>query len=1002
MGDSRPIVILDARASIMAILKRRLAALWFADIVGYSELSHKDESRALEIIKLFQTMARRIVDQYGGNLVKFLGDGALAEFPSTEAAVRAACTLRTVFADQTVARDLGHMDLHIGVHVGEIATSPDGDVYGDGVNTTARIMNIAQPGQVLVSQDVWHQLRQRKEFEFGELDKHELRGAGRHSVCTVDVSEEETSIEWTDAEPAVAQAQTSLFGELRRRHVFRVAVAYAIAAWLVTQIAAIVVPALFLPAWMTRTVIVLAMLGFPLALVLAWAFELTPEGVRRTPSIETKAPQPLGTTWIRSRQLAVAAVIVGVMGISWAIWQRGSLGPPTISASSVAILPFNTRGNADIDYLREGMVSLIATKLGGVEQMQSVDAHAVLEFLDQTGLEGIDTRTGRTVAERFGAGLYLLGNILQVGDQLHLDASIYESGGSSEPAVQVSVQGNTEELMELVDQLVRKLLAAQMDESGSQLTGLAAMTTDSLEALKAYLDGERELRAGRFVDGAEAFQRAVTIDPRFALAHYRLGITASWIPDYGLLEQALDDMIRHSARLSPPDRVLVQAFHALKTSQPVKARSLLRPYLRKHPDDVEALYIYGEVLFSHNDVRGRSITEAKQPFERVVQLDPDLLNVVAERLMNIAAVEGDFSVIDSLLTRIDPSSNQALYWGAVRAFAIGTPEEQEQVLTELAEAGDGPLLGAVYRLAGYSPGARGARRAARLLLNPQRSPYHNRFGRMFLFTLEIQGGRWQSAAAQIDSLKLIDPARAARAFELKGVYVAMPLLSVPEDDLRAVRREIIEWDPDEVTDWIEESVQSLGFHPLYRQYLIGLLSIKLNDKRSASDAIEELRGWQGESSQIDDLGHLLARRLEAHVARSEDRPGEALAALSESPPELPVGEVANSPVLQQPYELFTRAELLQEDGRIDEAKAWYQVITEGSSWFNRPFSPIAHLRLAEIYDREGDSDRAAHHYARFIEYWKQSDESLRPIVEKAERRLAELTPGSAPSPARQP
>lgn len=986
----------------MATLKRRLAALWFADIVGYSELSHKDENRALQIIQLFQMLTRRIVDQYGGNLVKFLGDGALAEFPSTEAAVRAACMLRNVFADQTATRDLGDMNLHIGVHVGEIATSPDGDVFGDGVNATARIMNVAEPGQVLISQDVWRQLRQRKEFQFGGLDKHELRGAGRHSVCTVDVSDELTVIDWSEPESPASHAPTSLFAELRRRHVFRVAIAYAVAAWLVTQIAAIIVPTLFLPAWITRTIIVLAMLGFPLALVLAWAFELTPAGVRRTPSIETETSSSLGTTWLRSRKLAVAAVVIGVMGISWTIWKRGSLGPPTLSASSVAILPFNTRGGADIEYLREGMVSLISTKLGGVRQMQSVDAHAVLEFLNQTGLEGIDTRTGRTVAERFGAGHYLLGNILEVGDQLHLDASIYESGNPGEPAVQVSVQGDAEELMGLVDQLVRMLLAARIDESGSQLTSLAAMTTDSLEALKAYLDGERELRAGRFGDGVEAFQRAVTIDPRFALAHYRLGITASWIPDYGLLERALNDMLRHSARLSPPDRVLVLAFHALKTSQPDKARSLLRPYLRAHPDDVEGLYIYGEVLFSHNKVRGRSITEAREPFERVVQLDPHLLNVVAERLMYIAAVEGDFAVIDSLLTRIDPSSNQVLYWGAVRAFAIGTSEEQEQVVNELEKAGDGPLLGTVYRLAGNSPGAHGARRAARLLLDPERSPYYNRFGRMFLFTLEIQGGRWQSAKAEIDSLKLIDPTRAARAFELKGVYATMPLLSVPENDLRAVRREIVEWDPDEVTDWTEESVQSLGFHPLYRQYLIGLLSIKLNDKRSTSDAIEELRGWQGESSQIDDLGDLLARRLEAHVARSEDRPGEALAALSEPPPELPVGEVSNSPVLGQPYELFTRAELLQEDGRVDEAKAWYQVITEGSRWFNQPFAPIAHLRLAEIYDREADSDRAAHHYARFIEYWKQSDESSRPIVEKAERRLTELVPSSAPSPARQP
>ncbi len=997
MGESRRIVVLDARASIMAILKRRLAAIWFADIVGYSELSHKDESRALEIIQLFQTMARRIVDQYGGNLVKFLGDGALAEFPSTEAAVRAACTLRTVFADQTVAKNLGDMSLHIGVHVGEIATSPDGDVYGDGVNATARIMNLAEPGQVLVSQDVWRQLRQRKEFEFGELDKHELRGAGRHGVCTVEVSGEEASIEWSEAEPPTVEMASSLFGELRRRHVFRVAVAYAIAAWLVTQIAAIVVPALFLPAWMTRTVIVLAMLGFPLALVLAWAFELTPEGVRRTPSIETGLTQPRGITWLRSKELVAAAAIVGILAVSWMAWKRLPLGPPTLSASTVVVLPFNTRGGGEIEYLRAGMVSLISTKLGGVEQIQRVDPHAVLEFIDRSDLRGIDPQSAQAVAERFGAGFYVLGNIVEVGDQLHLDASLYEAGKTGDPVAQVSVQGEAEGLMGLVDQLVGMLLAAQLDESGSQLTNLAAMTTDSLDALKAYIDGERKLRAGLFEDAAEAFQRAVTIDRRYALAHYRLGIAASWIPSYGTLEQALDDMLRHSARLSPQDRVLVEAFYAAETNQPAKARDLLRPYLRAHPDDVEALYIYGDVLFRYNALRGRPLTEAKQPFERVIELDSDLLNVLAKRLMAIAAVEGDFAAIDSLIVRIDPATVSALQWRAVRAFASGSTADQRQALTELRQAADQPLLGAVYRLAAYSPGARGAEPAARLLLDPERPAYINRFGRMFLFTLNVQGGRWQTAIAQIDSLKLIDPTRAARAFEFEGVYAAMPSLALTEEELQVVRNNLIEWNPDEVTDWTSGTAKSLGFHPLYRHYLIGLLGVRLDNRRDTSDAIKELQNWQGESSDIDNLGRFLARRLEGHVARMEGQAQAALAAFGEPAPELPVGELDNSPVLAQPYELFARAELLRELDQVEDARALYQVITEGTGWFHQPFAPIAHLRLAEMYERDDDTDKAINHYSRFIDYWNECDEQLRPVVTNARERVNALSANTAAS-----
>jgi tetratricopeptide (TPR) repeat protein len=766
-----------------------------------------------------------------------------------------------------------------------------------------------------------------------------------------------------------------------------------VVAWLVAQVAVLTVDALFLPAWITRAVIVFAIVGFPIAIVLAWAYDITREGLKRTlPAGADRDLRGRGIPLVQ--RLAAGFIIAAVLVGGWAGWNRWSLGPPSISASTVAILPFNIRAGETFQYLGEGMASLIATKMGGVEEYRSVDPHAVLKFVERTGFRNIDPESARTVAEYFGAGVYVIGDVVELGDQLHFTVRIYESG-RHEPATQLSVQGDANNLTVLVDQIVGLMLAAQFGEAETRLTTLAAMTTDSLDALKAYLEGEADLRAGKFEAAAEKFQLAVTIDPHFALAHYRLGITAVWIPNYGILEQAVQEALRNKDRLSPPDQILVEALHAAEASQPAKVRTLLRPYLETHPDDVEALYIYGEVLYNNNGLRGRSVIEAKEPFERLVDLDPDFLNIMADRLMAIAATEEDFETLDSLLLKVDPQSGSALYWGAVRAFAVGSPVDQAHALSQLREAADGPLTSAVYRLAGYSPGARGAERAARLLLDPHRSSYFTRFGRMFLFTVNLQRGHWQTAKAQIDSLKLIDPTRAARAFEFDGVYAAAPFLSVPEEDLRAVQSRLLQWDPAVVTDWTEGSAQSLGFHPLYREYLVGLVSLRLDDKRRASLSINALRDWQGESPEIDDLARFLVRRLEAHGARLEGRPEEALEALSAPPPRLPVGEVANSPVLAQPFELFLRAELLHELGRTDEARSWFQMLSEGVSWFNQPFAPVAHLRLAEIYDQDGAVEEAVHHYSRFIDYWRECDEPLQPLVETAEERLQALAPGTA-------
>jgi TolB-like protein/class 3 adenylate cyclase len=153
-----------------------LAAVWFADLVGYSALSETDEGEALRAVARFQTVVRAVVETHGGRVVKFLGDGALAEFPSTEEAVRSADTLRADLARVAEAEGLGVSELRIGVHVGDVAATEDGDLYGDGVNVASRIQAAADPGEVWVSEDVRRQLRQRPELRFASRGERMLKG----------------------------------------------------------------------------------------------------------------------------------------------------------------------------------------------------------------------------------------------------------------------------------------------------------------------------------------------------------------------------------------------------------------------------------------------------------------------------------------------------------------------------------------------------------------------------------------------------------------------------------------------------------------------------------------------------------------------------------------------------------------------------------------------------------------------------------------------------------
>src|ERR1041385_7339264 len=174
-------------------MERTLVALWFADIAGYSAHAAKDESGALRLVQILQELASETVPQFRGRVVKFVGDAVLAQFPSTEQAVRAAITLSDAYVRRSGA--IGCIEhLRIGVHLADVAVAADGDLYGDGVNTAARIQEATEPGQVVISQDIWRQLRGRPEFRFEHLGDRSLKGIGPMGLYVGTIESRATSV----------------------------------------------------------------------------------------------------------------------------------------------------------------------------------------------------------------------------------------------------------------------------------------------------------------------------------------------------------------------------------------------------------------------------------------------------------------------------------------------------------------------------------------------------------------------------------------------------------------------------------------------------------------------------------------------------------------------------------------------------------------------------------------------------------------------------------------
>ena len=364
---------------------------------------------------------------------------------------------------------------------------------------------------------------------------------------------------------------------------------------------------------------------FPTAAELVRVLEATPAGPAGAPT-GAPAPSPL-PRW----SLPAAIGMLGLVIAGIAVFQSSRTSAAPASASRLAVFPFAVRSAGPHQYLGEGVVDLLSRDLDGIEGLRTVESGTVLNLAAGDQTEIIDLERGRALARRLEAGLFVLGSVYSVAGQLRLQAQLYDNVGS-EPLAQASVEGDTTEVFGLVDRLAAQLLIGTRRGDPNRLAATAALTTKSLPALKEYLNAESVLRRGRIDSAIAGYQRATALDSGFALAYYRLAIAAGWSASapgaadrQGLAAPALDRAQAASERLAERDRRLLDAYAAFRSGRAAGAEERYRALLRDYPDDLEAVFQLADVLYQYNPLRGRPITEAREPFDQVLSYDPGFL-----------------------------------------------------------------------------------------------------------------------------------------------------------------------------------------------------------------------------------------------------------------------------------------------------------------------------------------------------------------------------------------
>jgi tetratricopeptide (TPR) repeat protein len=475
----------------------------------------------------------------------------------------------------------------------------------------------------------------------------------------------------------------ALVAELRRRRVFRVAAAYAVVAFITLQAADLVFPALDLPAWTMTLLVVLALFGFPLAVVLAWAFELTPEGVRRDP-LRSEAPKTDAAPAVvapaqvrRAGWFVMGILVAGTAG--WYGVQRvggGAADDDALSASAVAVLPFRVAGaDPALAYLREGMVDLMAAKLTGDWGPHAVDPRTTLSAWRRAvprEEEDLTAESAAALGRSLGAARVLLGEVVSMPGRLIVTASLVDSR-SGRVGAPVSVDGPLDSLPALVDRLTATMLTREAGEADHRL---AAATSTSLPALRAYLRARAEYRAGRFDQALEGFRQALAEDTTFALAAMGATRAAGWVPAAGFDDaQALSAAWRHRDRLSGRDLTVLEAIAGPRYPEPRSARERLEAWERvaqQSSDDPEGWYEVGDVLFHYVGFFGDdALDRAVRAFQRAYDLDPSF-GPVRLHLFDAAMLRGDTAVAHPIARahlEIDPSGFYGMYMEFVLAHA---------------------------------------------------------------------------------------------------------------------------------------------------------------------------------------------------------------------------------------------------------------------------------------------------------------------------------------------
>jgi len=510
----------------------------------------------------------------------------------------------------------------------------------------------------------------------------------------------------------------NFFAELKRRHVYKVAVAYAVVSWLLIQIATQVFPFFEVPNWSVQLVVLAAAIGFPIALVLSWAFELTPDGIKREENVNHRFARKTGRK-ITALIVVFAAAAAGVTVFRFLHSQQGieaAKQPPlavAIESKSIAVLPFENRSEDKANaYFAEGIQNEILTRLSKIADLKVISRTSTQHY--KSAPENLPE-----IAKQLGVAHILEGSVQKSGDAVRVNVQLIKAANDSHLWADTFDRKLTDIFS--VESEVAKAIADQLRAhlTGQEEQAIAAKPTDNPEAYDAYLRGlAYTLKSApwRQTFAAQKYlKEAVRLDPKFALGWVLLSRVDVTRRESRLCEEArqaaetaltlqpnlgealhakgdyyyaclkdYDTAVRYyeQARQFLPNSSLIPeslAYVARRRGQWDRSEAYFNEAERLDPRNVNLLTQHAASYV----ILGR-FPEALRKYDQVLDITPDDVYTILNKA-RMAQMEGDLSRASALLTPLYPTAAEAVDTLATQVYQAILERRPALIIPRLQE-----------------------------------------------------------------------------------------------------------------------------------------------------------------------------------------------------------------------------------------------------------------------------------------------------------------------------